>query len=298
MRAVTRLATPTIPNMPPRFHTVAICGVVAAFACGKTDRTPLESLPDARTNLQFVVDTAYLFPGTRRSLSAALTDSHGRPLMASKAVITTSDSTVAVIDSVTRETRRSLNGGISYDGWAAVVRFIKPGAAELRVTMGGLVHVVPITVRPAPLVSTAITVDSFTVFEIPGCAEGCSTFFEPTLRVSVSDDGPTVEVLAIELELTTRGTGLCVGSRTLAPGQSDDLLYYIDVYEGLWDSPFVMARAPGDSVVEEVATVRLLVRESSSDVRELRSTGRIRKVTEWPEIPMTNDYSLMGWSCG
>lgn len=186
MRAVTRLATPTITNMPPRFHTVAICGVVAALACGKTDRTPLESLPDARTNLQFVVDTAYLFPGTRRSLSAALTDSHGRPLMASKAVITTSDSTVAVIDSVTRETRRNLNGGISYDG----------------------------------------------------CAEGCYTFLEPTLRVRVSDDGPTV------------------------------------------------------------ATVRLLVRESSSDVRELRATGRIRKVTEWPEIPITNDYSLMDWSCG
>jgi hypothetical protein len=298
VRAFTCFATPAIPTMPLRVHAVLICGVVAALACGKDDRTPLEYTQETRIIAHVSLDTDYLFPDTRRLLSASVTDGNGTPRNPGQVTITTSDSTVVVVDSLTRVTLEDLNGKLSYDGVAAVARFLKPGTAEVRVTISGIPNSIPVFVRPAPLESTAITVDSFTVFSMPACAEGCGTIFEPILRVSVPSDGPTVEVLAIELGLTTTGTGLCVGSRSIAPGRSDDLIYYTGGDYGYMDSPFPMWKAPDDSVIEEAATARLLVRESSSDIRELRVTGHIRRVTNWPEIPVTSDYSLMDWSCG
>jgi len=298
VRAFTRFATPAIPTMPLRVHAVLICGVVAALACGKDDRTPLEYTQETRIIAHVSLDTDYLFPDTRRLLSASVTDGNGTPRNPGQVTITTSDSTVVVVDSLTRVTREDLNGKLSYDGVTAVARFLKPGAAEVRVTIAGSPYPIPVFVRPAPLESTAITVDSFTVFSIPGCADGCYTILEPILRVSVPSDGPTVEVLAIELGLTTTGTGLCLGSRNLAPGRSDDLIYYTGGDYGYLDSPFTMWIAPDDLAMEEAATARLLVRESSSDIRELRVTGHIRRVTDWPEIPVTSDYSLMEWSCG
>lgn len=288
-----------IPGMSRRTRVLLFGALAAATACGRADSLAVEhTVPEARAaELEVNLDSSDLFPNVRRTVDIMARDSAGMWMGLAGAEVVTSDSAVAVIDTVMRIVIQNHANGQSYDEMHAVVRLVSAGMAALHVAFGGLSRDIPLAVQPLPLPTSALVVDSFTVLEHPYCELGCSMLYEPILRVREPGGLFPVTVVGVDIELPTLGTGMCTGSRTIEPGQSADVIYYTDDLDEYWGHPFLLARFPGDPIPDGPVIARLIVRMSQGAYGLVEASGTIQRMVSSPSPPITDDDRLVAWRC-
>ncbi len=130
-------------------RTKLLLGLLAAAACDG----PTDSGPEA-ASLRLSADSLSLVAGTADTLAAVVADRRGNPVTQARVAWSSSDTTVATIDSI------------------GVVRGVRTGTAEVTATtpgQGGTPLVVRSAVRVLPSVRLTFEPDSL-VFAAPGCS--------------------------------------------------------------------------------------------------------------------------------
>jgi hypothetical protein len=238
------------------------------------------------------MDSFPLFPRMLRLVRFVARDSLGRPLSTKSAVVTMSNSALAVIGLDTLPAQ--ILSGQTVDELQGVITFLDSGTETMRVTLGGVAQDFLLTVRPLPPVSTALAIDSFTIIESRPCA-ACGIAYDPILRLRAPSGGTAVDVIALSVTPPQTSSQFCSGTFTYAPGQTADLIYYpSDPYD--YRAPFE-TEVDGDPLPDGPATAQVIVRDAHGDFGLVQATGTIQRMVQSPALPRTGDSSLLDWSC-
>ncbi len=255
--------------------------------------SPGASTAVASLRLQVTGDAALV--GGSASVTVLGFDASGALTLTDGAEISISDPSVAEVDLTHTIPVVDARTGRRSSQQVVTIGFGRPGTSTLRVAMGAVSATVTFQVEQAPP-STAVGVDSFVVYESPvSCASPCPyVIYWPVLKVRETSGEGYAQVVAVEVTLSTKRTGLCRGNVRLQPGSSEHVNRF-DPYP--WNNDLILVSLDGTPVPDDLATARLVVRDRFGRLGTVEARTTIRRMVKDPPLPTAPPDAIPSWSC-
>jgi hypothetical protein len=232
--------------------------------------------------VNLVMDTGALFPGAEARLVVEAFDDRHNLLNSGRAIVTTSDSSVAALSSYELIGAKDSNGrDVSMLTRRLTMR--REGTAAVRVVLDGFQDSVLVTVGPAPT-GSALVVASFEVIEYrDGCTGSpspCYVVYAPLLKLQEPTGASSAALVGVRVDVGHLSTGSCtLGSNALVlgPGASE---HVNTISSDLWGNELIMVALTGVPVADSPARATLLVRGADGVTATVVALGKIvRNVT-------------------
>ena len=288
--------------MSPRLrsHCFAIFALIAA-GCSldpSDGATPLDpvvpTVPPTVGRLDVRFDTRETFTELVLRMHISAYDIRGARIDADKVVVTSWNPSVATVEGVT-PIELSLPNGTRVAEAFAFISLRVAGKALITVKLGDVIDSTVLNVRPLPLATNVLAVDSFTVVEYIPCTSCNLVAYAPLLKLRELTGTSEADVIAVQFSVPGMTTGFCIADRNLhfTPGYSAHV-NYIDPY--IWANDMIFAVVNGRPVPDGPANARVVVRDAGGDYGLIEAAGSIQRMVSFPTFPAAS-FGGVYWSC-
>jgi hypothetical protein len=149
------------------------------------------------------------------------------------------------------------------------------------------------TASKQPTGSGALVVASFTVVEYrASCVWECPYLvYAPLIELRETSGKNVAEVVAVEVSIGNKTTGVCRGSASYSPGLSAHLNGF---YEYLWSNDIFLVSLDGQPFASDSATARITVRGADRVESQIEAKGAVQRRVANPVLPAPQ---WGGWDC-
>jgi hypothetical protein len=253
---------------------------------------PPTSEPAGRLEVRFDSREAFAELVLRMHISAY--DIRGSRIDSDKAVVTSWNPSVATVEGVTPIQVHLPNGSRVAEAFVFISLRVA-GNALITVKLGDVIDSTVLNVRPLPLATNVLAVDSFTVVEYIPCTSCNLVAYAPLLKLRELTGTSGADVIAVQFSVPGMTTGFCIADRNLhfAPGYSAHV-NYIDPY--IWANDMIFAVVNGRPVPDGPASARVVVRDSGGNYGLIEASGPIQRMVSFPTFPPAS-FAGVYWSC-
>jgi hypothetical protein len=243
--------------------------------------------------LELSLDTREAFAGLMLRMHIGAYNTSGSRMSSNLAVVTSSNPSVAGIHGV--QTGLVLYPNASFMESIAFIAMMSEGPAVIRVKLGQFTDSVVLNVRPRPLATNALVVDSFTVIEYYACTSCNRLTYAPLLKLREPTGTSSVDVIAVEFDVPTMSTGYCTtgGGIRFSGGLSAHVNYIDPEY---YNNDMIFSSVSGGPVPDGPASAEVIVRDASGNYGLIEATGSIQRLVSHPTFPPAT-FVGVPWSC-
>ena len=281
-----------------RTQSLAIVMLVVGACSGPTEgaspnipEVPVPAETVGRLELTF--DTRESFAGLSTQMRIRAWSASGTRVSSSLAVVTSWNPSVATVDGV-QSVQVVQPNGQSIGEAVAFLGLRVAGSAVIRVRLGEFTDSTVVTVRPLPLASNALVVDSFTVVEYRATCASCNILgYAPLLKLREPTGVSLVHVVAVEFSIPGMTTGFCTAEGVqFTPGLSAQLNYIDPIYY-MNELAFFTNAAP---VPDGMARARVITRDAGGQYGLIEASAPIQRMVSSPTFPASS-FQGVSWSC-
>ena len=280
-----------------RIPSLAILTTISVACSGPTEGAPVDTpkppLPEVLSRLELTFDSQESFAGLVRQLHVSAYSTRGIRMSSGQAVVTSWNPSVATVEGV--QARSLPTGGQPITDAFALISARVAGSAVIRVKLGDIIDSTVVNVRPLPLATNALAVDSFTVVEYYGCTSCGILSYAPALKLREPTGTSFVDVVAVEFNIPNMTTGFCTTSDDVVRF-SNGLSAYInyvdrDDYANVW-----RFWVNGTPVPDGMASARVVVRDARGTYGLIEAKASIQRMVQNPTFPPAY-FVGVPWSC-